>query len=49
MNKVQSKGLSNAGGPNKGLKFGAPTKVTSNIVKGKIVGKMVKVGKAGKK
>jgi hypothetical protein len=46
MNKVQSKGLSAAGGPNKGLKFGAPSKVTSNIVKGKTVGKMVKTKKA---
>lgn len=46
MNKTAGKGLSEMKGS---MRFGSPKKETSNIVKGKIVGKMVKTKKAGKK
>lgn len=46
MNKTAGKGLSAMKGSQR---FTAPKKEASNIVKGKVVSKMVKVKKAGKK
>lgn len=46
MNKTAGKGLSAMKGSQR---FGSPKKETSNIVKGKVVGKMVKSKKVGKK
>lgn len=48
MNKVQSKGLTQANA-GRAFSFPASRKETSNIVKGKTVGKMIKTKKAGKK
>lgn len=46
MNKTAAKGLGQTKGS---TKFGSPKQESSNIVKGKTVGKMVKVKKAKKR